>query len=103
MQMLLPASGTNGKCLSKEPSVFALHRWANLPRAVRPAAASAPPAHIEARAGRTASVGPFVIEAKGVEASLKELVFIEAKDECESPRFPRRPFGLSQASGLMLT
>ena len=79
MQMLFLASGSNGKCLSKEPSVLALHRWANLPRAVRPFAASAPPVHIEPRAARTASDKPYVIEAKGIEASLKELVFIEAR------------------------
>ena len=73
------ASGSEGKCLVKEPSAFALHRWANLARAVRPLAASAPAVHIEARAGRVVSNVQFVSSQQRAEASSSKPVFIEAR------------------------
>jgi hypothetical protein len=75
------ASGSEGKCWVKGPRAFALHRWANLPRAVRPLAASAPAVHIEASSGRSPSTAERFSTA-------------QASESCSKQQQPIEPIGL---------
>ena len=93
MQMHSFASGSNGKCSSKEPSAFALRCWATPSRAVRPLAASAPIAHIEPTVGCAGSNTACLSTVQEVEAPLKQSRFIEPSSQLVS-----KPVCLSSAT-----